>query len=110
MATITVDVQDKKLRFFKELINQLPFVQIREDETSQPASPVGMPHHGMPHHRRSGIPADVVGSTSENTTSEDTDERVIANIREGVRQMRLVEQGKMKATPFKDFLKELDEL
>ena len=40
---------------------------------------------------------------------EDTDEQVIANIREGVRQMRLVEQGKMKATPIKDFLKELDE-
>jgi hypothetical protein len=75
MATITLDVQDKKLKFFKELMNQFSFVKIREEEPE-----------------------------------EDTDEQVIANIREGVRQMRLVEQGKMKATPFKDFLKELDEL
>lgn len=77
MATITVEVEDKKLKFFKELLNQLSFVKIREDET---------------------------------TPDEDTDEQVVANIREGVRQMRLVEQGKLKATPFKDFLKELDEL
>lgn len=75
MATITVEVQDKKLKFFKELLNQLAFVKIREGEFD-----------------------------------EDTDEQVIANIREGVRQIRLVEQGKMKATPIKDFLKELDEL
>ncbi len=75
MATITIDVQDKKLKFVKELLSSLSFVRIREEEAD-----------------------------------EDTDEQVIANIREGVRQMRLVEQGKMKATPFNDFLKELDEL
>ncbi len=75
MATITVEVPDNKLKFFKELLNQLSFVRIQAD-----------------------------------TPEEDTDEQVIANIREGVRQMRLVEEGKMKATPFKEFLKELDEL
>ena len=74
MATIIIEVQDRKLKFFKELLNQLSFVTIREEELE-----------------------------------EDTDEQVVANIREGVRQMRLVEQGKMKTTPFKDFLKELDE-
>lgn len=72
MATITLEVQDKKLKFFKELINQFSFVKIREEEPE-----------------------------------EDTDEQVIANIREGVRQMRLVEQGKMKSRPARDFLKEL---
>ena len=74
MATIIIEVQDRKQKFFKELLNQLSFVTIREEELE-----------------------------------EDTDEQVVASIREGVRQMRLVEQGKMKTTPFKDFLKELDE-
>ncbi|AQG79135.1 hypothetical protein [Spirosoma montaniterrae] len=72
MATITVEVQDKKLKFFKELLNQLSFVKIREDEPD-----------------------------------EDTDEQVIANIREGVRQMRLVEQGKIQSRPAREFLDEL---
>lgn len=72
MATITVDVQDKKLKFFKELLNQLSFVKIREDEPD-----------------------------------EDTDEQVIANIRQGIKEMRLVEQGKMKSRPAREFLKEL---
>ena len=79
MATITVEVQDRKLKFFKELLNQLSFVKIQENT--------------------------LVGASPD----EDTDEQVIANIREGVRQMRLVEQGKMKATPAREFLKELDD-
>ena len=80
MATITVDVQDKKLKFFRGLLNQLSFVKIRENESSS------------------------------DSPGEDTDEQVIANIREGVRQMRLVEQGKMKATSAREFLEELDKL
>lgn len=79
MAIITVEVQDKKLKFFKELLNQLAFVKIREGE-----------------------PADAVDAPDE-----DTDEQVIANIREGVRQMRLVEQGKIKSRPAREFLNEL---
>ena len=85
MATITVEVQDKKLKFFKELLNQLSFVKIREGEPGRSAGAVDSP-------------------------DEDTAEQVIANIREGVRQMRLVEQGKMQATPAREFLKELDKL
>lgn len=77
MATITVEVEDKKLKFFRELINQLAFVKIQE------------------------------GVSNVSTPDEDTDEQVIANIREGVRQMRLVEQGKMKSRPAREFLKEL---
>ncbi len=38
----------------------------------------------------------------------DTDDEIRENIRRGVAQMRLVEEGKMKTTPLKDFLKELD--
>lgn len=72
MATITLDVQDKKLDFFKELVSQLSFVKIQEEEPD-----------------------------------EDTDEQVIANIRQGIKEMRLVEQGKMKSRPAREFLNEL---
>jgi hypothetical protein len=41
---------------------------------------------------------------------EDSDEAVMANIKNGIEEIRLVEQGKMKATPVRDFLKELDEI
>ncbi len=72
MAIITIDVQDEKLTFFKELLNQLSFVKVREDESG-----------------------------------EDTDEQVIANIRQGIEELRLVEQGKMKSRPARAFLEEL---
>ncbi|GHB84766.1 hypothetical protein [Persicitalea jodogahamensis] len=75
MATLILEVQDKKLKFFKDLIRHFSFVTIRDSDPC-----------------------------------EDTDEQVIENIRAGVKEMRLVEQGKMKSTPFKEFLKELDEL
>ena len=75
MTTITLEVQDKKLKFFKDLIKHLSFVKIKEEHLD-----------------------------------EDTDEQVIENIRQGIKEMRLVEQGKVKSTPFDEFLKELDEL
>ena len=75
MAILTLEIQDKKFQFFKDLISNFRFVKIKE--------------------------ADV---------SEDTHEEVIANIKQGIKEMRLIEAGKMKATPFRDFLKELDEV
>ncbi len=41
---------------------------------------------------------------------EDSDEEVMANIKNGIEEIRLVEKGKMKATPVRDFLKELDKI
>ncbi len=41
---------------------------------------------------------------------EDSDEEVMANIKNGIEEIRLVEKGKMKATPVRDFLKELDQI
>ncbi len=41
---------------------------------------------------------------------EDSDEAVLANIKNGIEEIRLVELGKMKATPVRDFLKQLDEI
>lgn len=75
MATLTLEIQDKKLKFFKDLIKHFSFVKIQETELD-----------------------------------EDTDEQVRENIRQGVKELQLVLKGKKKATPFKEFLKELDEL
>ena len=75
MATLVLEIENKKLKFFKDLIQNFSFVKVQETELD-----------------------------------EDSDEQVIANIRQGVKELRLVEQGKMQGTSFKDFLKELDEL
>lgn len=75
MAKLTLEIEDKKLEFFKDIIRHFSFVKIKETELG-----------------------------------EDTDEQVRKNIREGVKELKLVLEGKKKATPFKEFLKELDEL
>ena len=75
MATLTLEVQDKKLKFFKDLIENFSFVKVRQEELDG-----------------------------------DSDEEIRENIRQGVKEMRLVEQGKAKSTPFDQFLKELDEI
>ena len=41
---------------------------------------------------------------------EDSDEAVLVNIKNGIEEIRLVELGKMKATPVRGFPKELDEI
>jgi hypothetical protein len=72
MATLLIEIEDKKLKFFKELLQNLPFVKMREI-----------------------LP------------DEDTDEQVVANISQGIKEMRLVEQGKMKSHPAREFLQDL---
>jgi hypothetical protein len=72
MAILTLEIEDKQVRFFKNLMAHFSFVRIQE-----------------------------------NGIDEDTDEEVIANIRQGIKEMRLVEQGKMKSRPAREFLKEL---
>jgi ethanolamine ammonia-lyase large subunit len=72
MATLLIEIEDKKLKFFKELLQNLPFVKMREI-----------------------------------LLDEDTDEQVISNIRQGVKEMRLVEQGKMKSRSAREFLQDL---
>ena len=72
MATFLIEIEDKKLKFFKELLQNLPFVKMREM-----------------------------------ISDEDTDEQVIANIRQGLKEMRLVEQGKIKSRPAREFLQDL---
>ena len=75
MTTLILNVEDRKVRFLKNVLKHVSFVTIQEPELNK-----------------------------------NTDEEVIANIRQGVKEMRLVEQGKMKGRPAKEFLNELDEL
>lgn len=79
MATITLKVPDQEVSFIEELIQRFSFpAKIEKTELD-----------------------------SDVAEDEDTDEQVIANIKEGVRQMRLIEQGKMKSRPVREFLEEL---
>jgi len=72
MTTITLEIEDSKLKFFKDLLKNFSFVKIKEE-----------------------------------VLDEDSDEDVIANIKQGIKEMRLVEDGKMKSRPAREFLKEL---
>ena len=72
MATLILEIEDKKLKFFKDLIKHFSFVKIQEAELD-----------------------------------EDTDEQVIENIREGVKELKLVLEGKKKSRSAREFLKEL---
>ncbi len=47
------------------------------------------------------------GLDDEVNYDEPTKEKILANIRQGLKEVQLIEQGKMKATPLKDFLNEL---
>ncbi|SOD95427.1 hypothetical protein [Spirosoma fluviale] len=69
MAVLTLEIDDKEVSFFKDLIYHLPFVRIKNEE--------------------------------------DSDDAVLANIRQGVEELRAVEQGKAKSRPARDFLNDL---
>lgn len=71
MAVLTLEIDDKEVSFFKDLIYHLPFVRI------------------------------------QNEGDEDSDESVIANIRQGLQELRAVEQGSKKSRPAREFLNEL---
>ena len=47
------------------------------------------------------------GLDNEVDYSEPTKEEVLENIKQGLQEVQLIEQGKMKATPLKDFINEL---
>jgi hypothetical protein len=72
MATLTLEVENKKLKFFKDLIQNFSFVRVQEDNFQ-----------------------------------EDSDKQVIENIKSGLEEMKLIEQGVKKSRPAREFLKEL---
>ncbi len=79
MAIITLEVPDQEVHFIEGLVRRFSFpAKIQKTELDE-----------------------------DTVQEEDTDEQVIANIKEGVRQMRLVERGKMKSRPARELLKEL---
>lgn len=72
MATLTLEIENKKLKFFKDLIQNFSFVRVQDDDFQ-----------------------------------EDTDKQVIENIKSGLEEMKLIEQGIKKSRPAREFLKEL---
>lgn len=80
MALITLKIKDNKVNFFRELIRNLDFVQEEKVEASD---------YGDEEYR------------------EPTKEEIKENIRQGLREVKLIEEGKMKSRPAKEFLNEL---
>jgi hypothetical protein len=75
MTRITLNIHDdSKLAFFRDLIKNLDFVSISEEEEKKL------------------------------TKSE---KKTLERIEKGLKEVQLIEQGKMKSTPLKDFLDEL---
>lgn len=72
MATLIIEIEDKKIKFFKDLMKHFSFAKIHETDLD-----------------------------------EDSDEEIITNVRQGIKEMKLVEQGKLKSRPAREFLKEL---
>jgi hypothetical protein len=77
---ITLKIQEDKLKFFRELIRNLDFVQEEKVEDSD---------------------------SGDEEYREPTKEEIKENIRQGLREVKLIEEGKMKSRPAKEFLDEL---
>jgi len=73
-------IQEDKLKFFRELIRNLDFVQEEKVEDSD---------------------------SGDEEYREPTKEEIKENIRQGLREVKLIEEGKMKSRPAKEFLDEL---
>lgn len=68
MKQITLNIPDNKYPFFLELIQNLEFVKVQEESSS---------------------------------------EEVLRGIEQGLKEVKLVEEGNLKSRPVKDFLNEL---
>ena len=70
MKELTVKVKDNKVKFFKELIRNLDFVELKKQR-------------------------------------EKSKKEIFSNIKKGLEEVALIEKGKKKSTPLKDFLNDL---
>jgi hypothetical protein len=61
----------------------------------------------IPIHDWENIKKKYEGIEAELEFPEPTKEEIKKNIKQGLKEVQLIEQGKMKATPLKDFLNEL---
>ena len=50
---------------------------------------------------------DFAGIVKQETIEGDSKEDIIKNVKQGLKEMKLVEQGKLKSRPLKDLLDEL---
>lgn len=80
MALITLKIKEDKLNFFRELIRNLDFVEEEKTEDF---------------------------TAEDEEYREPTKEEIRENIRQGLREVKLIEEGKMKPIPIEDLLDEL---
>lgn len=80
MTLMTLKIKDNKVNFFRELIKSLDFVQLEKVEES---------------------------GDGDEEYREPTKDEIKENIRQGLREVKLIEEGKMKPIPLKDVLDEL---
>ena len=79
MSQLVLNIPDNKLNFFLEVIKNFRFVKIvKQAQTVETDDYI-----------------------------EPTKEEILANIKQGLLEVKLIEQGKMKAKPLKEFLNEL---
>ena len=71
MAKLTLEIEDDKLKFFNDLIQNFSFVKVQSE------------------------------------LEEDTDHQVIVNITKGVKELKLVLEGKKKSRQARQFLNDL---
>lgn len=80
MKQIVLNVPDSKYRFFMKVIKNFPFVEVEENRNK----------------------------LLELETKLNPDKsKIWGNIKEGLKEMELIEQGKMKAKSAKEYLNEL---
>lgn len=83
MALITLKIKDSKLSFFKELVRNLDFAKVEKIEQGD------------------------MEENEEEEYREPTKEEIKENIRQGLLEVKMIEEGKMKSRPAKEFLDEL---
>jgi hypothetical protein len=78
MRQLTIQIPDSRYSFFLELIQSFDFVSLKSGE--------------------------VIATDS---TDADTDEVILNNIRQGIEEMKLINQGKLKTRPARELIDEL---
>ena len=78
MTQFTINVQDNRVNFFIELIKNFRFVKILKQQKTYETVEI----------------------------HEFTKEDILNGMKQGLREVELIEQGKMKSTPLKEFLDE----
>ncbi|MBM2815296.1 MAG: hypothetical protein HW421_2058 [Ignavibacteria bacterium] len=78
MSTITIEVPQSKEKLLISILQDLPYVNIKTGKTKTP----------------------------EKTVSKEK-QKILDGIRQGFKEAKLIEEGKLEAIPYDEFMKEL---